>query len=69
MDKQSFEMRTKCLSEVNYDLMLNLPRGEYFSGCIEITFTVLDSLPNHLSSIPIDFRGIKIANLEINGVE
>ena len=41
MEREHCEMRSKFISDVNYDLKLNLPRGTYFSGFIEITFTVL----------------------------
>lgn len=43
MDRERCEMRSNFISDVNYDLKLNLPRGTYFSGYIEITFTVLRS--------------------------
>ena len=59
VEKNSCQLRTNCLTDISYDLKLNLSRGEYFSGYIQITFKVL-SLPQ-VASIPIDFRGIKVA--------
>ena len=68
MDRERCEMRSKFISDVNYDLKLNLPRGTYFSGYIEITFTVLrNNLMTQIEYIPVDFRGIRIASLEVNG--
>lgn len=67
VQKGHCEKRTKCFSDVSYDLTLNLPRGEYFSGKISITFKV-DSLPED-DDLQIDFRGIAISEFKLNGLE
>ena len=33
-------VRAQCFSDVSYDVKLNIPRGEWYSGYIEISFNV-----------------------------
>ena len=64
LQKEVCQVRTQCLSEVSYDLTLNLPRGEFYSGMILITFKV-NQLPQN-DDVSIDFRGMNIAEFLIN---
>lgn len=32
--------RAQCFADVSYDVKLNLPRGDWFSGCLDVTFRV-----------------------------
>ena len=57
-------IRAKCLKDVSYDVKLNLPRGDYFSGCVDVRFTVTQ-LPTN--DTWLDFRGLKITEYQING--
>ena len=57
--------RTRCFSDVKYDLTLNLPRGDYYSGKVIITFRV-NQIP-HNDDVQIDFRGLNIFEFKING--
>ena len=56
--------KAQCFSDVSYDVKLNLPRGGWYSGCVIAKFKV-NKLP--AKDLFLDFRGIKIANYEING--
>ena len=56
--------RAKCFSDVSYDVRLNLPKGDWYSGSVDISFKVSE-LP--VTDCFIDFRGIKIADYELNG--
>lgn len=47
-----------------YDVKLNLPRGDYYSGCVQISFKV-NSLPDR--NLFVDFRGSKIDLYTVNG--
>ena len=47
--------RSKCLSEVSYDVKLNLPRGQWFSGYIEVSFKL--SLMT-VGGLYLDFNGV-----------
>ena len=51
--------RTRCFSDVKYDLTLNLPRGDYYSGKVIITFKV-NLIPQN-DDVSIDFRGLNIS--------
>ena len=57
-------VRAECFSDVSYDIKLNLPRGDWFSGCADIKFKV-NKMPT--TDLFFDFRGIKIAEYAING--
>ena len=57
-------VRAQCFSNVSYDVKLNLPRGDWFTGCVEIKLNVNKAPSNDLF---FDFRGIKIAEYAING--
>ena len=56
-------MRAKCLTDVSYDVKLNLPRGDWYSGTITVSFIVKEA-PSH--DIFLDFRGIMIDNFLVN---
>ena len=58
------QIRAQCFSEVSYDVRLKLPRGEWYSGCVDVTFKVNKVAPTDLF---LDFRGVKIADYTING--
>ena len=57
-------VRAECFSDVSYDIKLNMPRGEWFTGCADIKFKV-NKMPT--TDLFFDFRGIKIAEYAING--
>ena len=57
--------RAQCLSDVSYHVRLNLPRGDWYSGCFKTDFKVNEAPTTDLF---FDFRGIKIAQYSINGV-
>lgn len=50
IQKSSCLVRTSCISEVAYDLTLNLPRGSHYSGKIAITFKV-NCLPQNADDL------------------
>ena len=50
--------RAQCFSNISYDVKLNLPRGEWFSGTVDIQFNI-SQVPS--MDLFLDFRGIKIA--------
>ena len=45
-EKNVFVQASDCVSrassfaDVSYDVKLNLPRGDWFSGCVDVSFTV-----------------------------
>jgi len=57
-------VRAQCFTNVSYDVKLNLPRGDWFSGCVDIKLN-LKKAPT--TDLFFDFRGIKIAEYVING--
>ena len=61
LDKVS--VRSRCLSNVRYDLKLNLPQGQRFSGSIEISFGVTMTPPVDLL---IDFSGLEVREYTVN---
>ena len=58
------EFRAKYVENVNYDVTLAIPKGEHYFGHVIATFS-LKEVPE--KSLGLDFRGIKISNLNING--
>ena len=56
-------VRAKCFSEVRYDVRLNMPRGEWYSGEVDVFFTV-NELPS--TDCFLDFRGVKIGDCRLN---
>lgn len=56
--------RARHISDVAYDVKLNLPRGEHYSGCVQISFKV-NSLSDR--NLFIDFKGSKIDLYAVNG--
>jgi len=56
--------RARHISDVAYDVKLNLPRGDHYSGCVQISFKV-NSLSDR--NLFIDFRGSKIDLYAVNG--
>ena len=57
--------RDSIISEPHYDVNLLLPKGEEYCGHITITFKLF---AEPTKNVHLDFRGTKIANLNINGV-
>ena len=51
-------VRSKSFSDVSYEVNLNMPRGDWYSGCVDVSFRVAE-LPT--IECFFDFRGIKIA--------
>ena len=56
--------RASVISDVSYDVKLMLPVSDTYCGHIKITFKAINSLTKDLN---IDFRGVSIANLKVNG--
>lgn len=63
MQQTDCVVRAKCLTDVSYDVKLNLPRGEWYSGHITVNFMVKEA-PTH--DIFLDYRGIMIDNYCVN---
>jgi len=59
-------VRTKCFTDVSYDVRLNLPRGDWYSGSVDVSFKVTELPANDCF---LDFRGIKIADYVLNDAE
>ena len=57
-------LRAESFAEVSYDVKLNMPKGDWYSGCVVASFKVNKIPANDLF---FDFRGIKIAEYQING--
>ena len=68
-EKNVYVMKDTCIqrksqvSDVYYSVNLALPRGEYFGGQVTVNFKLSDSKQD----LFLDFRGIKIGQLLING--
>lgn len=58
------EFRAAAVCEVSYDVSLALPKGELYFGACVVKFRLV-ALP--AASLYLDFRGLKICNLLING--
>ena len=67
IQKSSCLVRSRCLSDISYDLTLNLPRGSYYSGKIQITFKVNCLPSDDEEDISIDFRGVGVSQFTVNG--
>jgi hypothetical protein len=63
LSEEQAAFRFAHVSDVCYDACLALPKGDKFFGHITIKFN-LSSVPS--KSLPLDFRGLKIARLSIN---
>ena len=62
------QVRSQYLSDVSYDVKLNMARGDWFSGCATLTFKLLAMpSPEHATQIFIDCCATKIDKLSING--
>lgn len=59
-------MRHEHISNVSYKVDLSLPKGEWFSGFVQIEF---DCQKVPTADFWLDFRGIKVGNLKINKTE
>ena len=59
------DLRAKQISKVAYNLLISLGTKleEGFSGCLETTF----SLSNLQTPVYLDFQGLSVASVEING--
>jgi len=58
------EFRASIVTNVTYDVELALPKGENFFGRCIISFDMKE-VPS--KKFYLDFRGLKIADLKING--
>ena len=56
--------RAKCFADLHYEVRLNLPRGEWYTGSIVVSFKVKE-VPSR--DLWLDFRGVKIDNYSVNG--
>ena len=63
---ENAQFRASLISKCSYDVTLALPKGENYFGHVICTFT-LSALPT--KPLYLDFRGIKIGKLTINGNE
>jgi aminopeptidase N len=59
-------MRFNIVADLRYKVDLVLPKGEYYNGHITIEFTC-KVIPE--DDLFLDFRGLKVANLKVNGTE
>jgi hypothetical protein len=60
------KMRFEAITNVSYDVDLVLPKGEWYGGKVVVFFT-LKSMPT--SELFLDFRGVKVGQLDVNGKE
>ena len=58
--------RETIVDNVKYNVSLSLPKGEFYFGKVVVKFNV-KVLPN--KNLSLDFRGVKIQSLIVNGVE
>lgn len=65
--KENALYREKLLSNVSYEVTLALPRGDSYYGHYKVSFE-LGALPAS-KPLCLDFRGMKIDKLHINGAE
>ena len=65
--KENAQYREKFLTNVNYEVSLALPRGDAYYGSYKIDFD-MTALPTS-KPLCLDFRGVKIDKLKINGVD
>jgi hypothetical protein len=59
-------MRGACISDVHYDVFLNMPKGDWFSGRVQVNFKLL-KVPEQ--ELWLDFWGAKVANMTVNKQE
>lgn len=62
------QYRDKLLEDVSYDVRVALPKGKAFFGQVVATFNVKE-MPAEDRPLFMDFYGIHIENLEINGIK
>jgi hypothetical protein len=60
------EYRKSVVQNVSYDVSLSMPKGEFYSGKIEINID-LNKIPT--KPLYLDFRGLLISNFKINSQE
>lgn len=58
------KFRAAIVENVSYDVTLAVPKGEFFFGNVQAKFD-LKELPS--KPLPLDFKGLKLTNLSING--
>jgi aminopeptidase N len=58
--------RFNCVKDVSYHVDLCLAKGEHYTGVVTTTFYLSQAPKDNLF---LDFRGLKVANLEINGAQ
>ena len=64
MTLENAQFRAATVSNVRYAMDLAMPKGEFFFGKQTTTFE-LTALPT--KKLYLDFRGLRIAHLKING--
>ena len=64
--RENARFRASIVSDCSYDVTLALPKGETYYGHVVIKFK-LSEVPT--KSLYIDFRGVKIGALTVNGKE
>ena len=64
MTLENATFRASVISNVHYDMTFALPKGEWYFGKAVTKFD-LKEVPQR--PLFLDFRGIKLANLTING--
>jgi len=57
------KLRFEAIKDVQYDVDLILPKGDWYAGRVAVTFNLLQ-MPT--SELFLDFRGVKVADLSIN---
>ena len=63
---ENAKFRGSIVSDCSYDVTLALPKGEVYFGHVIVKFK-LSEVPT--KSLYMDFRGVKIGNLIVNGHE
>ena len=65
--KSKAEFRSQSISDVKYNLRLNLNPGKYYQGQVDISFTYHQIETEDLDIPWIDFCGWQILSVQING--
>jgi len=63
LDLTTANLRFDTVADVSYKVDLQLPKGEWYTGSVQIEFNC-KKIPT--DDFFLDFRGIKVANLKIN---
>lgn len=63
LDQETAAFRFDHVSDVSYDVCYAFPKGTKYFGHVTVNFN-LNKVPT--KSLPLDFRGLKIARLTVN---